>query len=325
MNAIQVFEFGGPEVLVHCTDVPVPQPNDNQVLIRVKAAGVNPIDTAIRQGKMYVKELPYIPGKDAAGIIEKVGRNVQSFKEGDHVYTARSMTDSTYAQFMVAEEKSCWHLPTNYSMADGAAIGIPYFTAYRVLFHKLGAKAGQTILIHGASGAVGIAAIQLAKAHGLTIFGTAGSKKGLELIKNLGVSHTFNHRQEGYVDEIKTAASKLENGIELIFEMLANINLQTDIELIAHKGKIGIIGCRDFTQIDPRLMILKEITIMGITGRKSTDAEISEAAEVIDKGIKDGWLKPVIYKTFPLALASEAHREIIETTSAQGKIVLTVE
>jgi len=193
MKAVYVREFGGPEVLKVETDVPVPTISETQVLIRVGSAGVNPVDTYIRMGLFAnLPSLPYIPGRDGSGTVEKVGAKVTTTKVGDRVFF--SGASGSYAEFVACESHSVFRLADRLSFAQGAALGVPYFTAHRALFIKGKAKAGERVLVHGASGAVGLAACQMARAHGMTVVGTAGTPQGMELVKSNGAHLVFNHR-----------------------------------------------------------------------------------------------------------------------------------
>ena len=177
MKAIIVKEFGAPEVLKFEETADL-EPDENQILVKVEAAGVNPVDTYIRSGTHAQKpNLPYTPGKDAAGIVEKTGANISEFKTGDRVLTTGSIT-GTYAEFCLCEENQLIKLPDNISFEQGAGVFVPYATSYRALFQKAGGKSGETVLVHGASGGVGIAAIQWAKNAGLKVIGTASSEDG---------------------------------------------------------------------------------------------------------------------------------------------------
>src|SRR5437764_192912 len=195
MKAIRVHQFGGPEVL-QLEQVPTPQPGPGEVLVRMHAIGVNPVETYIRAGKYArLPDLPYTPGNDGAGVIEHVGSNVNEFKRDDRVYTAGSIS-GTYAERALCKEAQVHRLPPNVSFAQGAAMGTPYATAYRGLFQRGHAKPDETVLVHGASGGVGSAAVQLARARGLRVFGTAGSDEGLKLAREQGAHEVFDHRPE---------------------------------------------------------------------------------------------------------------------------------
>src|SRR5215475_6429254 len=239
MKAIRVHAFGGPEVL-KLEEVVTPKPSASEVLVRIHAAGVNPYDVYMRAGTYPVKPpLPYTPGSDAAGVIEAVGEGIKKVKVGDRVYTARTVTGA-YAEYCLAEENQVHALPANITFAQGAGVYVPYATAYHAFFHEAKAHASETVLIHGASGGVGTAAIQIARNIGLTVFGTAGSAKGLELIKREGAHQVFDHTKSGYTEEIMKATGGC--GVDVILEMLANVNLAADLKLVAQYGRVIIIG-----------------------------------------------------------------------------------
>src|SRR3989449_212169 len=234
MKAIRVHEFGGPEVL-RVEEVPTPEPGPGEVLVRMHAIGVNPVETYIRAGTYtYKPALPYAPGNDGAGVVEQVGPDVNQFKPGDRVYTAGSLS-GTYAEFALCRAEQVHPLPANVSFAQGAAMGTPYATAYRGLFQRAKAKPGETLLVHGASGGVGTAAVQLARARGLRVFGTAGSDEGRKLAREQGAHEGFEHRAPDHFEQILKATSG--RGIDVIVEMLANVNLGKDLTILAKGGR----------------------------------------------------------------------------------------
>ncbi|MGH9819864.1 MAG: NADPH:quinone reductase [Pyrinomonadaceae bacterium] len=318
MKAIIVREFGEPGVM-KIEDVPTPEPTGTQVLVRVKAAGVNPVDTYLRTGiHAHAPKLPYTPGKDAAGIVESVGETVKRFKPGDRVYTADSLT-GTYAEFSLCEEIQLGNLPDNVGFEQGAGIWTPYATSYRALFQKAAAKTGETVLIHGASGGVGIAAIQWAKNAGLTVIGTASSDEGKKLVAGQGADAVFDHTSEDHLGEIREFTGG--NGVEIIIEMLANVNLERDFEALAMFGRITIVGNRGSLQFTPRQAMTKDATIYGMSLFNSPQPARYEIHAAIFEGLSKGYLKPVIREAFPLADSVKAHHEIVEN-KAFGKIVL---
>ena len=226
MKAIRVHEFGDPEVL-RLEEVPTPQPGPGQVLVRMNAIGVNPVETYIRAGTHPQKPaLPYTPGNDGAGVVEQVGPDVNGFKPGDRVYTAGSIS-GTYAEFVLCKTAQVHPLPANVSFAQGSAMGTPYATAYRGLFQCAQAKPGEMVLIHGASGGVGTAAVQLARARGLRVFGTAGIEEGRKLAREQGAHEVFDHRAPDQFEQIMKATSG--RGVDVIVELLANVNLGKDL------------------------------------------------------------------------------------------------
>ena len=320
MKAILVKEFGGPEVL-EIDDVAPQEPGDGEVLVRIKAAGVNPVDTYIRAGQHSVKpELPYTPGKDGAGVVERVGPEVEQFKRGDRVFTADTLT-GTYAEFAVCRRDQLGRLPDNVSFEQGAGVFTPYATAYRALFQKARARAGETVLVHGASGGVGIAAVQFAVNAGLKVLGTASSEEGRELVLASGATQAFDHSAEGYLDEIGAASGG--RGPDIILEMLANVNLENDLKIIAKFGRVVVIGSRGSLEFSPRLAMAKDAEIYGMVLFNAPADQMGEAVEHIEKGLAAGYLNPHVEAAFPLAAAPQAHREVIERR-ARGKIVLTI-
>jgi NADPH2:quinone reductase len=319
MKAILVHEFGGPEQLKF-EEVPTPKPAAGQVLVRVHAAGVNPYDTYMRAGVYPVKpSLPYTPGSDAAGAVEAVGDGVTKVKPGDRVYTASTITGA-YAEYCLALENQVRTLPDSVSFSQGAGVFVPYATAYHALFHEAKTRASETVLIHGASGGVGTAAIQIARNIGCTIFGTAGTAKGLELAKREGAHQTFDHTKPGYTQEIMKATGG--RGVDVILEMLANVNLSNDLKMLAIHGRVIIIGNRGDITITPRDLMARRSVARGFTLWALTEAEMSDCFAGIAAGLSNGTLRPIVAKELPLKDAPQAHIDVL-APGASGKIVLT--
>jgi NADPH2:quinone reductase len=318
MKAIVVHEFGSPEVLKY-EEVPTPKPAAGQVLVRVHGAGVNPYDTYMRSGTYAVKPpLPYTPGSDGAGVIEAVGPGIIKVKPGDRVYMAKTVTGA-YAEYAIALESQVHPLPAKASFAQGAGVWVPYGTAYHALVHSAQARASETVLIHGASGGVGIAGVQFARAMGLRVFGTASSQKGLDLAVREGAHQVFNHSKPGYLDEIMKATGG--RGVDIILEMLANVNLANDMKLLATNGRIIVIGNRGEITINARELMARRASIRAFTLWGITESEESEIHAGIIAGLENGTLRPVVGKELPLSEAPRAHKEILESGAA-GKIVL---
>jgi NADPH2:quinone reductase len=320
MKAIVVREFGAAEVM-KLEETATPEPNENQVLVQIKAAGVNPVDTYIRSGVYAQKpNLPYTPGKDGAGIVEKTGGRVTKFNAGDRVLTADAGS-GTYAEYAVFDEKNLIKLPENVSFEQGAGVFVPFATAYRALFEKAKAKAGETVLVHGASGGVGTAAIQWAKNARLTVIGTASSDEGRKLARAQGADYVCDHSDENYLNEILEITNG--KGVEIILEMLANVNLQKDFDVLAKYGRVSVIGNRGSLEFNPRAIMSKDASVFGLSLFNATEAVMSEIHAAIFDGLQAGFLKPVVGKTFPLEKAVEAHHAAIEE-KAHGRIVLTM-
>ncbi|UJR27381.1 hypothetical protein I4U23_008671 [Adineta vaga] len=324
MRAILVKEFGDASVLKLVGNVPVPNIQSREVLIRVHAAGINPVDTYIRSGAYpRLPNLPYVPGGDAAGVIERVGDEVSKFKIGDRVFTAKTVT-GTYAEYCVAHSDFVFSLPANISYEEGSALGVPYFTAYRALVIKGHAKPNETVLIHGASGGVGIAAVQLAKSLGLRVIGTASTEQGLQAVLNQGADLVFNHKQEGYLQDIAKASINGE-GVDLIIEMLANVNLNNDLQLLKAKvGRVVVVGNRGTIDINPRLLMAKETTIHGVTLYSSSEDEFQMVNAFLQNGLKHGYIKPFLGKIYPLEEASQAQTDVIHNSGTCGRLTLTI-
>ena len=318
MKAIQVPRFGGPEVL-ELHDIPTPKPGPGQILVRVHAAGVNPYDTYMRNGMYPIKPpLPYIPGSDAAGSVEAVGEGVKKVKAGDRVYTAKTITGA-YAEYALTDESQIYPLPQEISFTQGAGLWVPYGTAYTALHHHADARAGETVLIHGASGGVGVAAVQLARAQGLMIIGTAGSQRGLDLVKKEGAHYAFDHTKAGYTEEImKVTGGK---GLDVILEMLANVNLANDLKMLAMRGRVIVIGNRGEILINPRELMSRRASIRAFTLWAATEAESTEIHAAIAAGLQNGTLRPIVGKELPLKDAAQAHQDVL-ASGAFGKIVL---
>ncbi|XP_045209318.2 quinone oxidoreductase-like [Mercenaria mercenaria] len=324
MRAIRVKQFGGPEVLQLEESVAVPIPSDTQVLVQVRAAGINPVDTYIRSGTYQMTNLPYTPGRDGAGIIKKVGSKTTKFKPGDRVYFLFNASGS-YAQYVAVEEGMVGHLADYLTLEQGAAIGIPYYTAFRALSIKARDKfkAGNTVLVHGASGAVGLASVQFAVSRGLTVYGTAGSQEGIHLVLEHGATAVYNHRDEGYIDKMKAAMNG--SGPDIIVEMLANVNLATDMTLVNRNGIIVVVGCRGNVEVNPRLAMQKEFIVTGFALPNAAQGEWTEMHELMAEGMQQQWVQPHISKIYPMHEATQAHENIIKTKAALGKIILKVE
>ncbi|MFN0278216.1 MAG: NADPH:quinone reductase [Pyrinomonadaceae bacterium] len=318
MKAIVVREYGEPEVM-KLEEVSLSTLTGKQVLIRVEGIGVNPVDTYLRTGNhAHAPKLPYTPGKDASGVVESVGDAVTKFKTGDRVYTADSLT-GTYAEYSLCEESQLGRLPENVSFEQGAGIWTPYATAYRALFQKAGAKSGETVLIHGASGGVGIAAVQWAKNAGLTVIGTASSDEGKQLVAEQGADHVLDHTDDAHIAAVKDITDG--KGVDVIIEMLANINLQKDFDALAMFGRIVVVGNRGSLDFNPRVIMGKDATVYGMSLFNSLQSDRDAIHSAIFDGLSKGYLDPVVGKTMPLSDAPKAHHAVIEN-KAFGKIVL---
>jgi NADPH2:quinone reductase len=318
MKAICVEEFGEPDVL-RLVELPDLEVSAGQILVRLQAIGVNPVETYIRAGAYANKPaLPYTPGNDGAGEVARLGEGVDSVQPGDRVFLSGSLT-GTYAGFALCAPHHVHPLGANATFAEGAALGVPYATAYRALFHRGNVQSGETVLIHGASGGVGSAAVQLARAEGLRVFGTAGSVAGLELVRELGADRVFNHKDLVYRQAILDATDG--RGVDCILEMLANINLGEDLRLLGQRGRVVVIGSRGPVEINPRETTMRDADIRGMMLGNTPAADLSAIYLRLGEDLAEGRIRPVIDREFPLVSAPDAHRAVM-APEARGKIVL---
>lgn len=318
MRTIRVHRFGGPEVM-QLEEIPDPRPGPGQVLVRIRAAGVNPVDTYIRSGTYARKpNLPYTPGFDGAGDVVSVGNGVGRVSPGDRVYTAGTISGS-YAEYALCAESQVHPLAKRMEYTQGAAVGIPYATAYRSLFQRAHALAAETVLVHGASGGVGIAALQLARAAGMKLIGTAGTDRGRQLCFEQGAHHVLDHSKPDYLEEAMRLTH--DRGVDVILEMLANVNLNRDLIVLATGGRIVVIGSRGTIEIDPRHTMRTEGAIVGVMLFNASEKEMATIHAGLVAGLENGTLRPIAGQEIPLGEAARAHEAVLEP-GAYGKIVL---
>ncbi len=318
MKAISVERFGDPEVMV-LKEIADPRPAEGQVLVRVKAAGVNPVETYQRAGSQgYNRTLPFTPGADGAGVVEAVGAGVPGVRPGDRVYTTGSIT-GTYAELCLCAAGQVHPLSERLTFEQGACLWVNYGTAYRALFQRGEARAGDTVLVHGATGGVGIAAVQWARMRGLRVIGTYGSEPGARLLASQGVELRFDHKSPDHFQRILDATGG--RGVDLIVENFAHVNLTGDPGALARGGRIVIVGSRGDVQITPRMLMAREADVRGLLLYMSSEAELAEIHAATAGAIEAGAIRPVIQESIPLRDAPRAHRAVMEAPS-HGKIVL---
>lgn len=318
MKAIRVHEFGPPEVMKP-EEIPDLRPGPGQVVVEIKAAGVNPVDSYVRTG-LYARRpaLPYTPGADAAGIVEAVGEGVSRVAAGARVFISGTISGA-YAGQALCDESQVHPLPDKVSFAQGAGVYIPYATAYRALFQRAEARPAETVLVHGASGGVGTAAVQLAHAAGMRVIGTAGSERGRDLARKQGADRVLDHRVPGYLDEVRKITAG--RGVDVVLEMMANVNLDNDLQILALGGRVAVIGSRGRVEIDPRAIMSHKASVLGILLFNATEGEKAEILAAVSAGLGSGTLQPVVGSEIPMDEATRAHHQIMETP-AYGKIVL---
>jgi len=320
MKAIRVHRFGGPEVL-QLDEVPdLRPPRPGEVLVRLHAVGVNPVETYVRAGQYArLPELPYTPGGDGAGVVEAVGDDVDDrLRAGADVYTSGSIT-GTYAEAAICPADQVHPLPATVSHAAGAALGVPYATAWRALFQRAAARPGESVLVHGASGAVGLATVQFAAAAGLPVYGTAGTAGGRALVRAQGATHVVDHGDPGHGDQLLALSGG--RGFDLIVELRADANLGLDLRLLAAGGRAIVVGSRGPVEVNPRDLMQREADVRGLLLYNAPADELAAVYEAIERGLTAGDVHPVIARTLPLAEVAEAHRALT-AGHVDGKLVL---
>lgn len=318
MQAIRVHEFGAPEVM-KLESVPDPVPAAGQVVVRVHAVGVNPVETYIRSGAYARKpSLPYTPGHDCAGVVAAIGEDVSGVTVGDRVYTSWCQTGA-YAQQTLCETQHVHSLADQVSFAQGAAVGVPYATAWRGLFQRAHAQPGETVLVHGASGGVGLAAVQIARAAGLTVIGTGGTEAGRAEVARQGAHHVLDHQAPDYLNRLMALTG--QRGVDVILEMLSNVNLAKDLTVLAMGGRVVVIGCRGTIEINPRDAMAREASVLGMSLFNAAPSELASVHAALVAGLASGTLRPIVGRELPLGEAPRAH-ELVLAPGALGKIVL---
>jgi len=325
MRAVGIVEPGGPEVLQPVT-CDIPQPGEHDVLIKVRAAGVNRPDLLQRQGLYPVPpDASPLPGLEVAGEVVATGSNVSTLDIGDRVMALTH--GGGYAEYCRANELHCLRVPADLSDIEAAAIPETFFTVYYNVFTRGVLAAGETILIHGGSSGIGTTAIQLAKAHGCEVLVTVGNEKKRKFCLGLGADVAINYNQEDW--ESIAARTNGGNGPDVILDMVAGSYMQKNINILARDGRYIIIAFLQgpTAELNMRAVIGKRLTITGSVLRPQTDAEKAGIASDLRKNVlpllESGRVKPIIYHSFPLAEASRAH-EMMESSHHMGKIVLKV-
>lgn len=325
MRAIVMTEFGGPEVL-HLSEVDQPEPGPGEVRVRLTAAGVNPAETYIRTGgyAFFVPDLPHTPGFDGAGEVDALGAEVTGLDVGQRVFVSSILgrhRTGTYAEYVVCDADCVHALPDRLSAGQGAAVGVPCSTAWRALFQRGGMRPGDTVLVHGASGGVGLPSVQLARAHGATVIGTSGTEAGRALVADAGADHVLDHTDPDHLAALPDLTGG--HGADLVVEMLADRNLVADLGCLAVGGTIVVVGSRGALEFEPRLTMGKDADIRGLALWNTSESHWCEIGAALTGQLAAGVLTPYVGTVIALAEAARAHREIIDTP-ALGKMVLEI-
>lgn len=325
MRAIEVERPGGPEVL-EVKERPRPVPGTDEVLIEVYAAGINRPDCAQRQGSYPPPAgASDILGLEVAGKIVVCGSEVRRWKKGDSVCAL--ISGGGYAEYVTAPAGQCLPIPHDFDMVHAAAIPETFFTVWTNLFESGRLKKGESVLIHGGSGGIGTAAIQLAHAFGAKVFTTVGKRESLEMCKKLGADRAILYKEEDFVNVIKTETR--DHGVDVILDMVGGDYFARNIECLAPLGRLVQIATLHGTsaQLDLRKMMAKRLTLTGSTLRSRSVEEKTRLAGELEKHVwpllNQGKIKPVISKIFPIENVRDAH-EFMESSAHTGKIILAV-
>jgi NADPH2:quinone reductase len=323
MRAIQISQFGNPDVL-EVVDIPMPEPGPNQVRIRVWAAGVNPVDTYVRSGAYGDRPMPASLGFDAAGEIDAVGHGVDSAVIGTRVYTCTALPGA-YAEFAIVDIDRTYPLPDNISFDQGAAIGIPYATAYAALHQHASTGATSTVFVHGGSGGVGIPTIELAKVAGARVAASCGTDGGEEILRAHGADIIVRHDKDGYLETLSSLVADPgpagQTGIDTIVEMAAHINLGNDLTLLNNRGTVVVVGSRGPVQMNARDVMRRDARIQGMLLFNLTSDERQEIHAKLYPLLLDGTLSPRVAARYTLEQVGDAHVHVLQS-GIGGKIVL---
>lgn len=344
-TAVRVESFGQPEVLNNIVDVDLPPLGPTQVLLKIHASGINPSDTYIRlgpggpyAGTKLLPNLPYTPHKDGSGVVEAVGAEVKGLAAGDRVYCRASVT-GTLAHHAICEASAVYPLPDEVTFQQGACLGVPCATAYYALHVRARVAAGESVFIHGASGAVGLAAVQLAKAAGAYVVGSAGTEEGKKAVEDAGADFVVIHRRipaaddEGakdYLDLAKEKKARMlpDGGFDVVLEMAAHSNLPSDLKLVGRRGRICIIGSRaEEVSVNPRAFMSVEAQVMGVFMPMASPEELAFVHKGLIYAMRSKQLVPVVGRELPMTEAAQAHTDVMSPPGggAAGNIVLVPE
>jgi putative PIG3 family NAD(P)H quinone oxidoreductase len=326
MRAIAIREPGGPDVLM-LVEHPDPVIGPGDVLIRVVAAGVNRPDIMQRQGRYSPPPgVTDIPGLEVSGTVLAAGREVRDWHQGDAVCAL--VAGGGYAELCAAPAPQCLPIPRGLSPLQAAALPEVMFTVWTNLFERGRLAAGESIVIHGGSSGIGTAAIQLARARGARVFATAGSEEKCRACESLGAERCINYREADFVEQFKDITAG--RGVDVVLDMVAGDYMQRNIDILAMDGRLVQIaqlgGYRCTISTIPILQ--RRLTITGSTLRARSVEEKGRIARAVEANVwpllESGAVRPVVYASFPLRDASEAHR-MMESSVHVGKLMLQVQ
>ncbi|AMB99207.1 hypothetical protein AWM75_03940 [Aerococcus urinaehominis] len=326
MQAIQINQFGDTSQVLELATTDLPSPGPSQVLVALAYAGVNPNDTYVRTGQygLYQPKLPYTPGFDGVGRVQAVGSNVDKWQPGDRVqvfsFNHLDQQTGTYAHYCLVDQNSVWPLPDQVSFQAGGALGIPSLVAYQAVCLRGQAKAGERILIHGGSGAVGSFAIQYAKILGGQVLASSSNSQSRQDLLRLGADQAIDHISLDQVDQ----AIDQYGHFDLIIEMLADQNMETDLRLLAPFGRLVVVGARGQVKISPRQILAKELDVLGVALPNLSDQTLDAMQNQINDWLIQGRVVPQVSQVFPLNQARQAQDAVLESKPV-GKIIIAID
>jgi NADPH2:quinone reductase len=327
MKAIVITHPGGPEVL-QMAERPIPEYSANEVLVKVAAAGINRPDVSQRKGHYPPPPgaSPDIPGLEIAGTAIEAGANVTRWKTGDKICAL--VTGGGYAEYCNVPEGQCLPIPGNLTFIEAASLPETFFTVWSNVFDRGALKRGESLLVHGGSSGIGVAAIQMAKALGCIVYVTAGTEEKCRFCESLGAAKAINYKTENFAEVIKQITAG--KGVDVILDMIGGDYTSNNIKSLAYDGRLVLINMmmgKD-VQVDLSLVMMKRLTITGSTLRSRDTAFKAGIAQKLEKNIwpllASRQIKPIISKVFPASEAAEAHR-LMESSEHIGKIVLSFE
>ncbi len=307
MKAVQIHEYGGPDVLKY-EDVPRPKPKSREILVRIYAASVNPIDLMMRSGdaKAMVPHLPYILGWDLAGVVEQVGAGVEGYVPGDAVYAAVGPLGGCYAEYAAIPAFVAAHKPASLDFVTAASVPLVALTAWQSLFEVAGLSAGQTVLIHGAAGAVGSKAVQFAKVKGAHVIGTA-SAHNADFLRELGADEVIDYNQTRFEDVVQN--------VDVVFDTIGGDTQQRSWGVLKKGGILASV-----VPPPPDEDVARAHSVRGqFVASHPSWSQLAEIARLIDAGR----VKTIVDTVLPLASARRAH-ELGQSSQTRTKIVLQV-
>ena len=324
MRAIHITKSGGPEVL-KIQETPIPKLEKNQVLIKVKAAGVNRSDIITRQnieayGKRSTATL--IPGLEVSGVIAELGKDVKNLNLGDKVCAL--IASGGYAEYVAVDSSHCLSVPDRISLTDAAAMPETVFTVWFNVFHLANLQPGEKLLIHGGTSGIGTMGLQMGKAWGAKVFTTAGSEDKIKFLNKMNLGKAINYKKEAFEKVLK------DEKIDVILDMVGGDYTQKNLEILNTQGRLVYINGMKSTDvnINLRTVMSKNLTLTGSFLKPQTDSVKTQIAKEVEKNIwpmfKSGEIRPIIYKIFKFENAAEAHK-LMESSDHIGKILLTMD